>query len=112
MLRTTGGYWDPVIWIIAFVVILLIAYIIRSFGRRDFSAKGDQTKPYFSGVAEESKEASHIRANNIYWGFLESLKSYYTAIMRIHTGIINDYVVWFVGVTALLFAIVFLVEVI
>ena len=112
MLRTTGGYWDPVILISALLMLMLVAYIIRSIGKRDFSAKGEQTKPYFSGIPEESKEASHLRASNIYWGFFESLKSYYTALMRIHTGIINDYVAWYVAVTALLFIIIFFVEVI
>ena len=112
MLDTSGGFWDPVLWVIAFVVVILLAYIVRSFGRTDYSGTGDQRKPYFSGVAEPSKDASHIRAGNIYWGFLETLKGYYNFMMNLHTGIINDYVAWFVGVTALLFIVVFVVEVV
>jgi hypothetical protein len=33
-------------------------------------------------------------------------------MMNLHTGIINDYIAWFVGVTALLFIVVFVVEVV
>jgi len=33
-------------------------------------------------------------------------------MMKIHTGIINDYVAWFVGITVILFIAIFLVEVI
>lgn len=112
MLRTTEGYWDPIVWIIAFIVIAVVIYIIRSFGRSDASGKGDQAKPYLSGNPEASKEASHVRAGNLYWGFIESMRGYYNVIMKIHNGIINDYVAWFVGITAILFIVIFLVEVI
>ena len=111
MLRTTGGYWDPVLWIIGFIVIAIVAYIIRGFGRKDYKG-GEQLKPYLSGVEEPGKEEVHVRAGNIYWGFMEALKGYYDAMMKIHTGIINDYVAWFVGISALLFVAIFLVEVI
>ena len=102
ILRTLGGYWDPLLWVLAIVVILLIAYVIRSMGNKTHK-KGEQDKPYLSGVKEPSKEEVHIRSSNIYWGFLEALKTYYISMKKMHSGILNEYIAWFVGVAAILF---------
>ena len=42
-----------------------------------------------------------MKADNIYWGFFESLKDLYGAMMKPHTGIVNDYLLWFVAVSAI-----------
>ena len=62
--------------------------------------------PRSAGNAEPEKGAVHIRASNLYWGFLQALKGYYEAIVPLHTGVLTDYMVWFVAVTALLLVIV------
>ncbi len=111
MIKTVGGYWDPIIWIIAFIVIFILAYMIRAIGKKEYR-KGEQIKPFLSGMEEPSKEAVHIRASNLYWGFVEALKSYYETMKKMHTGIINDYVAWFVGITAIIFIAVFIVGII
>jgi len=41
MLETTGGYWSPIVWIIAFIVAFLIAYIIWGIGEKKH-AKGER----------------------------------------------------------------------
>ncbi|MDD5778961.1 MAG: hydrogenase [Candidatus Thermoplasmatota archaeon] len=110
-LETTGGFWSPILWIIAFLVAFLIAYIIWGLGERKHGA-GEQGKPFLSGTREPAKEAVHIRAGNIYWGFTETLHGYYDAMKKIHTGIVNDYVLWFLGMAALFFVILILPEVI
>ncbi|HEC82400.1 MAG TPA: hydrogenase [Thermoplasmatales archaeon] len=110
MLRTIEGYWDPILWIIAFIVIAIIAYIIRSAGRKEHK-KGEQAKPYFSGVEIPSDQEIHVSGENIYWGFVESLKGYYSMMKKMHAGRINDYVAWFVGISAILFIAIFIMEV-
>lgn len=102
--------WEPIIWIISFIIIAIIAYIMRAIGRVDYK-RGKQEKPFLSGM-ELEKEKLHIRASNVYWGFLESLKGYYKLMKKIHTGIINDYVSWFMLITAIIFVSVILAEVI
>ncbi|MEM1513287.1 MAG: hydrogenase [Candidatus Thermoplasmatota archaeon] len=102
--------WQPIIWIISFIIIGIVAYIIRAIGRVDYK-KGEQEKPFLSGM-DLPKEELHIRASNIYWGFLDALKGYYNSMKKIHTGIINDYVSWFVLITAIIFISLFLFEVI
>ncbi|PJB21233.1 MAG: hydrogenase, partial [Euryarchaeota archaeon CG_4_9_14_3_um_filter_38_12] len=64
------------------------------------------TKPFLSGNPEPEKENVHIRAGNLFWGFTEALKDYYTPAVKEHTGIVNDYVYWFVIVLAVLFIII------
>jgi len=92
MLETTGGYWSPIVWIIAFIVAFLIAYIIWGIGEKKHA-----------GQKEPPKEEVHIRAGNIYWGFTDTLSGYYDFMKKIHTGIVNDYVLWFLGMAAIFF---------
>ena len=61
-------------------------------------------------MEEPSKEEVHVRAGNIYWGFIEALKGYYDTMKRMHTGIINDYIAWFVGISAIIFIAIFIIE--
>ncbi|HDN50765.1 MAG: hydrogenase [Thermoplasmata archaeon] len=110
MLKTIGGFWDPLILVLAAIVVAIIAYIIRAAGRRNHKT-GEQAKPFFSGVAEPSKEAMHVRASNLYWGFTEALKGYYTSMKKMHSGMLNDYIGWFVGIAALIFVVLFVMEV-
>ena len=106
ILRTLGGYWDPLLWVLAIVVISLIVYIIRAAGKKEFK-RGDQEKPYYSGLKEPSKEEMHVRASNIYWGFTEALKGYYVSLKKMHSGLLNDYIIWFIAIAALLFIALF-----
>ena len=111
MLHTPSGYWDPLLWILVLIVATLIAYIIRGFGRRDYKG-GEQSKPFLSGMDVPDEKELHIRAGNIYWGFMEALEGYYDIMKKIHTGVVNDYVAWFIGVSALLFIVILIVGVI
>ncbi|MCD6512690.1 MAG: FeoB-associated Cys-rich membrane protein [Thermoplasmata archaeon] len=111
MLKTYAGSWDAITWIIAFITIAIVVYIIRSFGRKDYR-KGEAQKAFFSGEDVLSPEEMHVRASNIYWGFVEAMKGYYAWMRKIHNGIINDYIAWFVGVAAIMFIVFFIQEVI
>ena len=99
---TTGaGAWNPLLWLLAFAVALVVALAIRSRGRKD-SREGDALKPFISGNEEPAEGGSHIPASNMYWGFLESLKGYYARLVPLHTGVPTDYVAWLLGVMALM----------
>jgi len=109
MLKTSGGYWDPIAWLIVFIVSVIIAYIVRSFGKKSY--RKESAEPFFSGV-ELPDDKTHVKASNIYWGFIESMKGYYDIMKRMHDGIINNYIAWFVFVAAVLFISIFIEEVI
>ncbi|MEA2053598.1 MAG: hydrogenase [Candidatus Thermoplasmatota archaeon] len=111
VLETTGGYWSPILWLVAFTVAFLIAYIIWGMGEKKYK-KGEQVKPFLSGLKEPPKEQVHVKAGNIYWGFTETLKGYYDFMKKIHTGIVNDYVLWFIGMAAIFFVVIIIPEVI
>lgn len=104
-LETGSGYWNAVVFVIVFVVIALAVYVIRCFGEKGHK-KGEQAKPFLSGNPEPEKGKVHVRAGNIYWGFTESLKGYYSAMKNLHTGNLNDYIYWFIGVLAIMLLVI------
>ena len=101
ILESGYAFWNPIIWLIAFAVVMVVVYFFRRRGQKTYKKDTAQTQIFLCG--EEVPEAGqrHIRVGNIYWGFFETLKEYYNQVLRPHTGIINDYILWFVAVTAI-----------
>lgn len=94
-LFTGSGFWNPLIWVIAFIVSLLIVLFIRSLGKRDFRKDTEQVTPFLSGMPYDEKQA-WVRSSNLYWGFVEAMKGYYSIARKFHSGDIRDYIMWFV----------------
>lgn len=95
--ETGNGFWNPIVWVTAVIIILLIVYFIRGFGRKDYKKGSDQTQVFLSGNPEaEDKELMHVKGKNMYWGFMEALKFPYDILDKMHTGNVSDYVLWFV----------------
>jgi hypothetical protein len=109
VLETGYGFWSPIVWVIAIAVVSLVAYIIWSLGEKEYRKDTEQTRPFISGNPEPAKGMVHIRAGNLYWGFTEALKGYYDWLVPAHTGIVNDYVLWFLGIMAVIMLIIGLV---
>ncbi len=102
-LYTGFGAWNPIAWLIAFGVALLLAWFVRRLGEPDVLGDGESGKPYLCGNDEPTPEATHIGGSNLYWGFTEAMKGYYVRVVPLHTGCLTDYVLWFLGTFALLF---------
>ena len=100
-LQTGAGAWNPLLWLVALGVALVVALAIRSRGRKDFR-EGVGRKPFISGNEEPENAGAHIPASNLYWGFTEAMKTYYQKLVPLHTGIPTDYVAWLLGVMALM----------
>ncbi len=96
-LVTGFGLWNPLVWIVAFIVIYIGIKFLESHGREDIERDGDIVLPFTSGNYMD-EEALRIRASNVYWGFVEAMKGYYNTLTKIHTGIMSDYVYWYIGV--------------
>jgi hypothetical protein len=105
-LSTGTGFWNPLAWLIAVLVAAVIVYLIRQRGESGYKKGTTQTVPFISGNPEPEKEMVHVRASNLYWGYLDALKGYYNFIVPAHTGVLNDYVLWYLGTTAALFVVV------
>jgi hypothetical protein len=97
------GYavWAPLIWIVALAVIGVMVLIWRNRGQKSYNKGTAQTDIFLSGAKVPPEEQRHVKSENIYWGFFESLKELYDALMKPHTGIVNDYLLWFVAVLAI-----------
>jgi len=106
------AFWNPIVWVIAFVVVMAIAFFFRSRGQKNYKKDTAQTKIFLSGEEVPDAEERHVRAGNVYWGFFETLKGYYSVILRPHTGIINDYIIWFIAVIAVIAIIIFIAGVV
>ena len=101
-LLTGSGFWNPVAWVIAFIISLLIVIFIKSFGKRDYKRGTEQTTPFLSGMPAEWEKIT-VRSSNLYWGFVEALKGYYESMIKLHNGDLRDYVLWFVIITVITF---------
>ena len=103
MLILNFGYtfWNPIIWIIALIIVIAIAYFFRSRGVKAYKEGTAQAKIFLSGEEVPEAEQRHVRGDNVYWGFFETLKGYYSGIIKPHTGIINDFVIWLVIIMAI-----------
>lgn len=104
----TYGAWNPLLWLAVLLVLGALVLIFRSRAPKRFRRQKSRGDAFISGNATESAEKIHVPAHNIYWGFFEALKGFFTAVTRPHTGIINDYVLWLVGIAGLLLLLILL----
>lgn len=100
---TGNGFWNPLVWIISFIVIFLIVVILRGYGNTSYKKNTGQTKIFLSGNQEYDKQQMHVKASNLYWGWTESMHWIINLLKKIHTGNASDYVLWFVIVMGILF---------
>ncbi len=100
-LVTGFGLWNPIVWIIAYIIIYIGIKFLEDQGHPDTTKKGDMVLPFTSGNYVEEENA-RIKASNVYWGFVEAMKGYYNTLSKIHTGIVSDYVYWYIGILAVI----------
>ena len=101
--ETGSGYWSPLMWGLAIIIVFLIVYILRGYGRKDYKEGTGQTQAFLSGNPEYEKEQMHIKGANVFWGFTESLKWLYQKFEKMHTGNVSDYALWFVVIMGIFF---------
>ena len=102
------SFWSPLILLFSFVLLSIVVLVFRNRGEKGYKKGTAQTKIFLSGEEEPDPEKRHIKAHNMYWGFFQALKRYYDPTIKAHTGIINDYILWFVSLIALTALIVFI----
>jgi hypothetical protein len=104
------GTWNPIAWTLLFLGVLMAALLVRSLGRKDYKRASGQTRVFLSGNEEpDNREALHVRGEHLYWGMIEGLSGYYRRTRAAHTGVLSDYVAWYVGALAAVFIILVLV---
>jgi len=103
-------FWNPIIWLIAFAAVMVIVYFFRRQGQEKYKKGEAQAQIFLCGEEVPEAEQRQVRGGNAYWGFFETLKEYYSGIIRPHTGIVNDYVIWFIAVMVISAVVLFIVE--
>ena len=98
---TSLPFWNPIVCIIAFVILIAITCLFRSRGQKKYKEGTAQTDIFLSGEEPPAVEQRHIKSHNIYWGFFQAFKQYYDPAIKAHTGIINDYIIWFIAAVAI-----------
>jgi hypothetical protein len=101
--------WSPIFLLLAFAVVGIMAYFFRQRGEGKYKKDTSQTKIFLCGEEVPEAKQRHIRAHNVYWGFFETMKEYYDRNIKAHTGIINDYVIWFLALIAISAIVLFIV---
>ena len=101
--ETGSGLWNPLVWGCAVIIVFLIVYIIRGYGKREYKEGTGQTQAFLSGNPEYEKEQMHVKGKNVYWGFTETLKWLYNIFEKMHNGNVSDYILWFVIIMGIFF---------
>lgn len=103
---TFAGAWNPVFWLVLFVVVLLGVAIAMLLGG---GARGVKTEAvdakhdtFFSG---ERSTYSQVGGGDLFWGFKYNFRHYLGFMSDAHSGVVNDYVTW--GVVDLALIIVY-----
>ncbi len=105
------SFWNPVTWLVLFVIVLLAVFVVMMTGESDrgrvLANKGEEADgkfaTFFSG---EKSLPSHVGGSDLFWGFKKDFKKYFKVVQGIHSGIVNDYVLY--AVCGLAFITVFM----
>lgn len=96
------GAWHPVLWVVLLMIVtcgVAVFSVSAPIRRPEPLADGDEEdvcvlpenakyEPFFSG--EESRH-SHVGGSDLFWGFKENWKKYFSFWHDWHSGIVNDY---------------------
>ena len=104
------SYWNPVVWLVLFVIVLLVVFIVILTGDKSRGAVLKNTENQVDGkyatfFGGEKSMHSHVAGSDLFWGFKKDWKKYFEVAQGLHSGIVNDYALWVV--CALAFVIVF-----
>ncbi len=102
---TGSGVWNALILVIFLLFAILIAEMLRRMGIKGYRRMKHRGEPYYFG--NEVPESAHVKASNVYWGFVKAMEKYYRPVIGEHTGNVNDYMAWLVLTMAGILLVVF-----
>ena len=101
-----SGYWNPVSWLVLFVILLLGFAIVSLLGNnskgRVLEQKEEVDDKYATFFGGESNEHSHVAGSDLFWGLKHNLRHYFGFMHNAHSGIVNDYALWAVCACAII----------
>ena len=100
------SFWNPLVWLVLFVVIFAAA------GFAILGSRGDRGQILESGIGNDPKYAtffsgeeemfSQVGGSDLFWGFKHDWKGYYRVLQGLHSGSVNDYASYIVMGTAVI----------
>lgn len=102
--------WHPIVLLVVGIIVGLVVYFLYSLGNSSYKKTKYKGKPFLSGNSgPEKPEDLHVGGSNLYWGFTQALKRYFDSLVSGHTGIINDYLYWFMITLAVVMVVLYFV---
>ena len=98
--------WNPVLWLILFVIVLAAAGIVIVTGKSsrgrvlETSSQEVVDGKYATFFGGEKSTFSQVGGSDLFWGFRKDWKGYFKVIEGLHSGVVNDYAMWVVAATA------------
>jgi len=95
------GYWDALYFIYAFIIGLLISYLLMKWAEKasvGTRKEGDGSKIYISGEDQDKviPQFEHLQGyftgRHVMWGFIRGINKMFLTFRREHTGLLTDYV--------------------
>ena len=107
------SYWDPILWLILFVIILAAVCIVILTGKRTrgevlvnkTEAVDGKYATFFGG---EKSEHSHVSGSDLFWGFKKNWGGYFKFMQGMHSGDVNDYSLYTVIASAVIIIVIFI----
>ncbi len=106
------SYWNPILWLVLFIVVLAAAFIVMITGKSDrgeiLCAETDvEDGKYATFFSGEHSLPSHVAGSDLFWGFKKDWKKYFHVIEGLHSGIVSDYALWAVAASAVIVIVMF-----
>jgi|Deesub1362B_J571_1020462.scaffolds.fasta_scaffold00065_91 hypothetical protein len=99
-IETGFGYWDPLIWVVLFVLMFIGGYLIAKYAAQratPFRADELESEIFLSGWGETVEKDLRFPSKHLYWGFRKALESaWYRSAVEEHSGILTTYIFWIV----------------
>lgn len=110
--EATFSYWNPMLWLVLFVVVFTAVFIVILLGNSQRSLKhraadnaDSKHSTFFGG---EESVPSHAGGSDLFWGFKYDLKGYFHFMESMHSGSVSDYAMWVIAATAVVILFVFI----
>ncbi len=98
------GVWNPTNWLLLLMISLLAISIVAIAGKYDAVRENKSAKvasKYSLFYGGEDTEFSQVGGGDLFWGFKQNWRHYFSFMHDLHSGIVNDYSLWAVIALAL-----------
>ena len=110
--KATFSYWDPIVWLLLFVVVLCATFIVILTGKPGRGKLLETQEELVDGkyatfFGGEKSVHSHVGGSDLFWGFKRDWKGYFRVMEGMHSGVVNDYAIGVVAGLGLVMIVMF-----